>query len=105
MKFKSNKCIAAHVLDIKKAERFYKEILGFKLKSKTHESLEFNSGHFLFYVNKDKRKRSPIPSLTVRNIAEARKLLVKNGCKIIQDRGSSLYFVDPFGFTFDVIEG
>ena len=35
---------------------------------------------------------------------KARRLLKGARCKIVVDRGSSLYFQDPFGNVFDVIE-
>jgi catechol-2,3-dioxygenase len=104
MKFKSNECIAVHVKDLAAAEKFYTEVMGFTLKSKSRTHLEFATGHFLFYVNKSTAKRPPIPSYSVKNIGKAKRLLAKSACKVIVDRGDSLYFRDPFGFVHDVIQ-
>ncbi len=56
MKFRSNNCIAIHLRDMKEAEKFYSEIMGFKLKKKTKNQLEYQTGHFLLYINKANKK-------------------------------------------------
>jgi hypothetical protein len=40
----------------------------------------------------------------VKSVAKAKKLLKGARCQILVDRGSSLYFRDPFGNIFDVVE-
>ncbi len=35
MKFRSNNCIAIHLKSLAKAEKFYSDVLGFKLKNKS----------------------------------------------------------------------
>jgi len=104
MKFQSNKCIAIHLPNLAKAERFYGDVLGFKLKSKSETYLEYDTGRFLLYINKSPKGRPPIPSFTVKNTAAAKAHLKAHGCKILIDRGSSLYFRDPFGITYDIVE-
>ena len=104
MKFSSNECVAIHVDDLGKAERFYSDVLGFSLIGKTAKQLEYNTGHFLLSVNKGTKIEHPIPSFSVRNVADAKTLLKKNGCSITDDRGSSFYFTDPFGLTYDVVK-
>ncbi len=104
MRFRSNNCVAIHLTSLAKAERFYRDVLGFKLKSKSRSSLEFDTGHFLLYVNRSSKAQAPTPSFDVRNLAKARRLLKGAGCKIIVDRGNSLYFRDPFGNVFDLVE-
>jgi catechol 2,3-dioxygenase-like lactoylglutathione lyase family enzyme len=104
MRFRSNHCIAIHLPTLAKAERFYSDILGFKLISKTRSSLEYDTGHFLLYVNRSKAPQPPTPSFSVKNLDKARRLLKGARCKVLVDRGSSLYFRDPFGNVFDVVE-
>jgi len=104
MRFRSNHCIAIHLTSLAKAERFYSDILGFKLKSKTRSYLEYDTGHFLLYVNRSAKAQPPTPSFSVKSIARAKKLLKGARCKILVDRGSSLYFQDPFGNVFDILE-
>jgi catechol 2,3-dioxygenase-like lactoylglutathione lyase family enzyme len=105
MEFRSNNCIAIHLKDLKKAESFYGGVLGFKLLSKSNEQLEYDTGHFLLYINKGSKTQPPIPSFTVKNFTDAKRLLKKNGCKITVEGKSSLYFKDPFGIVYDIIEG
>ena len=60
MRFRSNNCVAIHLPSLAKAERFYRDVLGFRLKSKSRTCLEFDTGHFLLYVNRS-QGRSPRP--------------------------------------------
>lgn len=105
MKYRSNNCIAIHLTDLAKAEIFYSQTLGFQLKKKTNNQLEYDTGHFLLYINKDSVVQLPIPSFTVKNVKEAKQQLQEQGCTILEDRGDSLYFQDPFGIVYDIIEG
>lgn len=104
MKFRSNNCVAVHLPDLRKAEAFYSGVMGFRLLAKTNSQLEYDTGRFLFYVNKGTKIRPPIPSFTVINAAAAKTHLEQNGCEILEDHGGSLYFKDPFGMVYDVIE-
>jgi catechol-2,3-dioxygenase len=104
MRFRSNNCIAIHLKTLAKAERFYSDVMGFKLKSKTRSCLEYDTGTFLLYINRSSKTQPPTPSFSVRHIGKARRLLRGARCEILVDRGSSLYFRDPFGNIFDVIE-
>ena len=104
MKFRSNNCIAIHLTSLAKAERFYSDVLGLKLKSKTRTCLEYDTGHFMLYLNRSAKAQPPTPSFSVRSVAKARRLLKGARCQVVVDRGSSLYFRDPFGNVFDLIE-
>ena len=104
MKFRSNNCVSVHLPDLRKAEAFYSGVLGFRLLSKTASQLEYDTGRFLLFVNKGAKARPPIPSFTVINAAAAKSHLESNGCEVIEDRKGGLYFKDPFGMVYDVIE-
>ena len=103
--FKSNNCVAIHLTNITAAENFYTNVMKFRLLNRSEESLEYDTGHFLLYVNRDLNTQPPIPSFTVKNIAVAKQSLLKNGCIVLREDRNSLYFRDPFGITYDVIEG
>jgi catechol 2,3-dioxygenase-like lactoylglutathione lyase family enzyme len=104
MRFRSNSCVAVHLKSLAKAEHFYGDVLGFKLKKRTKTYLEFDTGLLLLYVNRSAKFQPPTLSFGVKDIAKAKRLLKGAGCKIVVDRGGSLYFRDPFGIVFDVIE-
>lgn len=105
MQFSSNSCVAIHLKNLEDAEKFYSDVMGFKLKKKSKDQLEYDTGHFLLYINKSSEIQSPIPSFTVKNMVEAKNRLKESGCKILVDRKNSLYFQDPFGMVYDLIEG
>lgn len=104
VKFRSNNCVAVHVPDLAKAEAFYGDVLGWKLKDKSRSHLEFATGTFRFFVNKSAKAQSPIFSCNVPNTPAAKKYLRANGCKIVKSSEHAAYFEDPFGFTFDIID-
>ena len=103
--FKSNNCVAIHLIDITAAENFYTNVMKFKLLTRSEGFLEYDTGNFLLYVNRDLNTQPPIPNFTVKNIAAAKRSLVENGCIVLREDRNSLYFRDPFGITYDVIEG
>lgn len=104
MKFRSNNCVAIHLTNLNQAEKFYSGVLGFKLKKKSSKQLEYDTGHFLLYINKSSKKQPPIPSFNVKDIKIAKKYLIASGCKILVEHKKALYFKDPFGMVYDVIE-
>jgi hypothetical protein len=103
--FKSNNSVAIHLVDITAAENFYTNVMKFRLLARSDSRLEYDTGHFLLYVNRDLNTQPPIPSFTVKDIRIARKFLLENGCAILREDEISLYFRDPFGITYDLIEG
>lgn len=103
--FQSNNCVAIHLVDITAAENFYSNVMKFRLLDKSEVHLEYDTGHFLLCVNRDLNTQPPIPSFTVKDIEVARRFLLENGCIILREDKRSLYFRDPFGITYDVIEG
>jgi catechol 2,3-dioxygenase-like lactoylglutathione lyase family enzyme len=105
MKFRSNNGVAIHLKDLKKAEAFYGGVLGFRLRSKTRRQLMFETGHFHLYLNQARKVQPPVLSFSVKDLGAARDFLRQHGCKIVADWGGAFYFQDPFGVTFDVIEG
>jgi catechol 2,3-dioxygenase-like lactoylglutathione lyase family enzyme len=102
--FRSGDCVAIHLPDITAAENFYTNVMKFTLLARSERRLEYDTGRFHFYVNKDLEQRRPIPSFTVEDIASAKRALVANGCTILREDSGSLYFRDQFGITYDVVE-
>ena len=103
--FKSNNYVAIHLTDITAAENFYTNVMKFPLLARSEGRLEYDTGDFRLYVNRDLNTKPPIPRFTVRDIKAARYCLVKNGCTILREDESSLYFRDPFGITYNLMEG
>ena len=99
--FRSNSDVAVHVLDLAKAEKFYGDVMGFKLVSRNNGQLAFDTGTFTLWLNEGEA-RSYIPSFSVRDSVAARKYLENNGCTPVGPHAPT-YFKDPFGFVFDII--
>jgi catechol 2,3-dioxygenase-like lactoylglutathione lyase family enzyme len=105
--FRSNSEIAIHVPDLARAEAFYAGVLGFRLVTKTDDQLEFDTGKLRLYVNRDPTSLiSYIPSLDVPDYASAKRFLEAAGCKHVSAgvHSETVYFQDPFGLVFDIVE-
>jgi catechol-2,3-dioxygenase len=103
MRFTGNRDIAVGVTDLKIAASFFENTLGFTPDKKEQNLLVYNTGHFTLYVKKGD-SHPPIPSFSVKNLMEAKELLAKKGGSIIELREKSLYFKDPTGNVWDIIE-
>lgn len=105
--FRSNREIAIHAPDLDRAEGFYVGILGFQLLSRSTDQLVIDTGELRLYVNRDAfTSISYIPSFDVPDHEAARQELLAAGCKTFKSGAhpDAVYFVDPFGFVFDIIE-
>ena len=104
--FHSNTELAAEVPDLAKAEQFYREVLGFKVIERTAEYLAFDTGTLWLYVKQGPATKPVVPSLDVKNFHAAKRHLETAGCKIVRESPETrgLYFEDPFGLVWDVIE-
>ena len=104
--FKTDGNFAIHVTDLEKAERFYSDMLGFELISKSGSQLVYETGVIRLYINIDGKIIPFIPALEVPDYEQAKALLIANGCTIIKEfeGGHALYFSDPFGITMDMIQ-
>jgi catechol-2,3-dioxygenase len=105
--FRSNREVAIHVPDLARAEAFYGGVLGFALVARSADQLEFDTGALRLYVNRDGAALHPyIPSLDVPSYVDARRYLEAAGCRTVPVAGHAelVYFQDPFGFVFDVVE-
>lgn len=104
MKFRSNNCVAIFLPDLKKAEAFYSGVMNLRLASKSATQLDYDTGKFSLSIHQSAEPRPPIPSFTVINIAAARTHLEQNGCEILEAPNHGLYFKDPLGVLYHVVE-
>ena len=103
--FTSNTEVAIHVPDLEVARAFYVDVLGFRLATMTADYLELDSGALRLYVNRDEDNvRSFIPSFDVPNLAADKEHLDAAGCETVHLANGGVYFKDPFGLVFDIIQ-
>jgi len=102
--FRSNSEVAIEVPDLDTAESFYRGVLGFRVVGRSDQHLEIDTGALRLYVNRRAEPRSYIPSFDVADFSAARRYLEAAGCTLVAAGGEGVYFRDPFGFVFDVIE-
>ncbi len=103
MEFISNRDVAIGARDLETAIKFFENTLGFKPEETVESRRVYNTGRFTLYVVEGE-PHPPVPSFTVESLAEAKKRLQRNGCTILVEREKSLYFRDPMGNVWDIIE-
>jgi catechol 2,3-dioxygenase-like lactoylglutathione lyase family enzyme len=104
---RSNRELAIHVPDLARAKDFYCDVLGFRLLSEDATMLEIDTGELLLYVlHNSNGLLTYIPSFDVPDYNAARRQLEAAGCTAVPagSHSTDVYFQDPFGFTFDIIE-
>jgi catechol 2,3-dioxygenase-like lactoylglutathione lyase family enzyme len=105
--FRSNTELAIQVPDLDQAEDFYTGVLGFPVIARKPDMLEFDTGALRLYVIRDPSvARSYVPSFNVPDLDTAQRHLTAAGCTPVQagSHGTTVYYQDPFGFVFDIIE-
>jgi|SoiMethySBSTD1v2_1073268.scaffolds.fasta_scaffold1782787_2 catechol 2,3-dioxygenase-like lactoylglutathione lyase family enzyme len=105
--FRSNTEIAIHVPDLDQAEGFYGRVLSFRSVARSGEQLELDTGALRLYVNRDGAPRSFVPSFDVSDHAAAQRHLKEAGCStvtVLAGGNPVTYFLDPFGFAFDIVQ-
>ena len=108
-RFAANNELAFHVPDPDVALGFYTDVLGCRLVAREPEMVTLESGALRLYLLRDPTLRhlSPIPSYDVPDREAARARLVAAGCRTVPigpHAPGGEYFVDPFGFLFDIVE-
>ena len=103
MRFIGNNDIAVSAESVCKATSFYEDTLGLKLLKEEPKIRVYDTGGFTLYVQHGE-PHPPIPSFIVRNLHKAKNHLVENGCTILVERERSIYFRDPSGVVWDIIE-
>lgn len=102
--FKSNRAICINVTDMGKAKEFYGNFMGFKLIEEKENQLVYETGNLVLYVDKGDEACLPVPSFTVKDFTKAKEHLINNGCSILREGKNWLWFKDPFGMIYDIIQ-
>jgi len=103
MKFTGNRDIAVTVDSLEKSRVFYEDVLGLKPKKVEEKLVVYDTGVITLYVQ-EQGGHPPVPSFSVENLPEARAHLESKGCVVTKEWKKSLYFRDPDGNVWDIIE-
>jgi predicted enzyme related to lactoylglutathione lyase len=89
--------------DPKNAASFYVEQLGFAITGETPNMISLHGEHINLFIERGPAL-GPVLEVTVDSVEEARRRLVKNGCKIIKDEPDfpRCYVQDPFGLIYNL---
>jgi len=84
------------------AAQFYVKQLGFTITAE-QPMLELKGPHITLYIEEGPAL-GPVLEVTVKDVAEARARLVKNGCKVIKDEPHfpRVYVQDPQGLIYNL---
>ena len=89
--------------DPKRAAAFYVEQLGFSVTGETPQMISLHGNHINLFIERGP-KLGPVLEVTVKDVKEARRRLVKKGCKIVKDEPKfpRCYVKDPFGLIYNL---
>jgi predicted enzyme related to lactoylglutathione lyase len=82
---------------------FYVEQLGFAITDESPNMIGLHGGHINLFIERGPAL-GPVLEVTVDNVEEARRRLVKNGCEVVKDEPdfSRCYVKDPFGLIYNL---
>jgi hypothetical protein len=89
--------------DPKKAASFYVEQLGFQITDEVFHMISLYGKHINLFIERGPAL-GPVFEVTVADVEEAKRRLVKNGCVIIKDEPKvpRCYVQDPFGLIYNL---
>jgi hypothetical protein len=89
--------------DPKRAAAFSVEQLGFSVTGETPQMISLHGNHINLFIERGP-KLGPVLEVTVKNVKEAKRRLVKKGCKVVKDEPKfpRCYVKDPFGLIYNL---
>jgi catechol 2,3-dioxygenase-like lactoylglutathione lyase family enzyme len=89
--------------DPAKAASFYVEQLGFAITDDTPNMIGLHGPNINLFIERGPAL-GPVLEVTVDNVEEAKRRLVKNGCEIVKDEPDfpRCYVKDPFGLIYNL---
>ena len=89
--------------DPKRAAAFYVQQLGFSVTGETPQMISLHGNHINLFIERGP-KLGPVLEVTVKDVKEAKRRLVKKGCKIVKDEPKfpRCYVKDPFGLIYNL---
>jgi len=85
------------------AVRYYQEVLGFAVASRTASMVGFETGAFRLYVEAGP-PHGPVFDFLVADVAASKARLIAAGCTLVEEDATvpRCYLRDPFGVVFNV---
>jgi len=85
------------------AVRFYQEVLGFALVSRSETLVGFETGAFRLYVEAG-RPHGPVFDFLVADVPATKARLIAAGCRLVEEDPDvpRCYLRDPFGVSFNL---
>jgi catechol 2,3-dioxygenase-like lactoylglutathione lyase family enzyme len=89
--------------DPKSAALFYVQQLGFEITGETANMVSLHGAHINMFIERGPAL-GPVFEVTVDNVEDAKRRLVKNGCTIVKDEPEfpRCYVRDPFGLMYNL---
>lgn len=89
--------------DPKKAAAFYVEHLGFEITDPNPKMIGLRGNHINLFIEPGPAL-GPVLEVTVDNVEERKRRLVKNGCEIVKEEPHfpRVYVKDPFGLIYNL---
>lgn len=88
------------------AASFYVEQLGFEITEELPHMISLHGQNLNLFIERGPAL-GPVFEVTVKSVEEARRRLVKQGCKVVKDEPEfpRCYIQDPFGLIYNLASG
>ena len=89
--------------DPKSAASFYVEQLGFEITEELPHMISLHGQNINLFIERGPAL-GPVFEVTVKSVEEARRRLVKQGCRVVKDEPEfpRCYIQDPFGLIYNL---
>lgn len=99
----SSRDVIVRTVAWREAVRFYEEVLGFKVSSRSDGMVGFETGSFCLYVERG-AAHGPVFDFLVADVAATRDRLLQAGCILVEEDPllPRCYLRDPNGLVFNL---
>ena len=89
--------------DPMEAASFYVEQLGFLITAEGNEMISLHGKHINLFIERGPAL-GPVLEVTVKNVQDATRRLVENGCEVVKDEPEfpRIYIKDPYGLIYNL---
>jgi catechol 2,3-dioxygenase-like lactoylglutathione lyase family enzyme len=101
--FHSTRDVIIRTPDLRAAEKFYRDVLGLEVTSRSKTVVGFETGAFQLFVEPGE-PLEPVFEFLVKDVAATKAQLLAAGCTLVEEDPAlpRCYVRDPFGIVFNI---
>jgi catechol 2,3-dioxygenase-like lactoylglutathione lyase family enzyme len=103
MKFSLSRHVAVGVKDMKAAEEFYTDVMGWEVGERGDSWVELHSGTITLYICDD--NDGVCFDIPTDSVPATYAYLKERGCKLVRETKGEMFIRDPFGVEYCLSQG